>query len=181
MAGNWTHNEPYYRCGFRSEYAGATGKHPRWVYLRERYVTPQLDEWIEHLFDPENLEVTIAAMAAAQAPDDAAAARDEAARKRILDCGKKLAKYRAALEAGTDPSVVAGWVREVEAERLAAQRETRRDDRDRAPDRGRGPVAGQEGLGGPGRPEQGLTGPEHHVPDPRTQAHLPPRDRQARH
>ena len=104
MAGNWTHNEPYYRCGFRSEYAGATGKHPRWVYLRERYVTPQLDEWIEHLFDPENLEVTIAAMAAAQAPDDAAAARDEAARKRILDCGKKLAKYRARWRPGPTPA-----------------------------------------------------------------------------
>jgi len=122
MAGNWTHNESYYRCGFRSEYAGATGKHPRWVYLRERDVTPHLDEWILRHFDPENVDATIAAMAAAQAPDDAAAARTEAARTRILDCDARLAKYRAALEGGDSPTI-AGWVREVEAERLAAQRE----------------------------------------------------------
>jgi len=122
MTGNWTHNEPYYRCGFRSEYAGATGKHPRWVYLRERDVTPKLDEWLLAHFDPENIDATIAAMAAAQAPDDAAAARTEAARKRILDCDARLAKYRTALEGGDSPTI-AGWVREVEAERLAAQRE----------------------------------------------------------
>ena len=120
ISGNWTHNEPYYRCGFRSEYAGTTGKHPRLVYFRERDVTPHLDEWILRPFDPENVDATIAAMAAGQAPDDAAA---EVARKRILNCHSRPAKYRAALHSGVDPAVVAGWIREVEAERLAAQRE----------------------------------------------------------
>jgi len=54
-------------------------------------VTPHLDEWILWHFDPENVDATIAAMAAAQAPDDAATARDEAARKRILDCDSRQA------------------------------------------------------------------------------------------
>jgi len=97
-------------------------------------VTPHLDEWILRHLDPENVDATIPAMAAAQAPDDAAAARDEAARKRILDCGSRLAKYRAALDAGADPPVVAGWIRQVEPKRLAAQRELDGYDRDRAHD-----------------------------------------------
>jgi hypothetical protein len=59
-------------------------------------------------------------MAAAQAPDDAAVAREEAARKRILDCDARLVKYRSVL-GGSDSPTMAWWVREVEAERLAAQ------------------------------------------------------------
>lgn len=40
MAGSWNHDQAHYRCRFPSEYAGATGKHPRWVYLRERQRRP---------------------------------------------------------------------------------------------------------------------------------------------
>ena len=54
--------------------AEATGKHLRWVYLRERDLTPHLDEWFLRHFDSENIDATIAAMAAAQTPDDAASA-----------------------------------------------------------------------------------------------------------
>ncbi len=57
-----------------------------------------------------------------EAPDDAGAARTEAARRRILDCDKRLASYRTGLEGG-DSRTISGWIREVEAERLAAQRE----------------------------------------------------------
>ncbi|MGO8873381.1 MAG: recombinase family protein [Acidimicrobiales bacterium] len=123
MSGSWNHDQAHYRCGFPNEYAGATGKHPRWVYLKEADVTPARDGWLLKHFDPENIDATIAAMVAAQAPDDAAAARAEAARRRILDCDDRLAKYRAALDKGADPEVVAGWMAEVGAERLAAQRE----------------------------------------------------------
>ena len=35
----------------------------------------------------------------------------------------RLAKYRAGLEAGISPDLIEGWTKEVEAERLAAQRE----------------------------------------------------------
>ena len=56
-------------------------------------------------------------------PKDGAIARAEAARRALEDCDTRLAKYRAALEAGADPAVVAGWIKEVEGDRLAAERE----------------------------------------------------------
>ncbi|GAA2447418.1 hypothetical protein GCM10010191_75840 [Actinomadura vinacea] len=47
------------------------------------------------------------------------------ARARIARCDTKLARYRAALESGTDPATVARWVTEVNAERSAAEAELR--------------------------------------------------------
>jgi hypothetical protein len=44
----------------------------------------------------------------------------EAARRHIADCDDRLAKYRAALDAGADPVVVAGWIAEVRRERQRA-------------------------------------------------------------
>ncbi len=102
MSGSQNHGEAYYRCKYPSEYAGATDKHPRTVYLRESDVTPALDEWLLSVFDPKNLDATVAALSAAQSPDDGALAR---------------------AEAGADPAVVAGWIKEVEGDRLAAERE----------------------------------------------------------
>ena len=44
--------------------------------------------------------------------DETAEARLEAARRRIVDCDSRLAKYRAALDAGADATIVAaGWLR----------------------------------------------------------------------
>ena len=98
-------------------------KHPKWVYLRESDVTDALDEWLLRHFDPKNVDATIEAMAAAQAPDHAGTARAEAARRKIVDCDARLRKYRDALEAGATPLVVAGWMKEVDAERLTAEQE----------------------------------------------------------
>jgi len=123
MTGSWNNGQSYYRCGFPTEYAGATGRHPRWVYLRESDVVPALDEWLLSVFDPKNLDATVAAMAAAQEPDDAAAARAEAAGTKLKDSDSRLAKCRTALEHGTPPEIVAGWIKDVEAERVKAQRE----------------------------------------------------------
>jgi site-specific DNA recombinase len=41
----------------------------------------------------------------------------------IADCDERLTKYRKALDAGTDPVVVAGWMSEVQGERQKAERE----------------------------------------------------------
>ena len=123
MSGQMNHDEAYYRCRFPSEYAGATGKHPSTVYLREADVVPGLDAWLLSVFDPKNLDGAVAALAAAQEPDDAAAARAEAARRKIAECDKHLAKYRTALEAGTDPVLVGQWIKEVQAERFGAERD----------------------------------------------------------
>jgi hypothetical protein len=43
-----------------------------------------------------------------------------------VDCDARLARYREALEAGTDPTVVARWIAEVQAERRSAEDELRR-------------------------------------------------------
>ena len=44
----------------------------------------------------------------------------------MTDCDTRLARYRAALEAGTDPVVVSAWIAEVQTERLAAEVELER-------------------------------------------------------
>ena len=90
---------------------------------RESDVTQHLDAWLLSVFDPKNLDAAVAALSAAQAPDDGAVARAEAARRAVKDCDARLAKYRGALEAGADPAVVAGWIKEVEGDRLHAERE----------------------------------------------------------
>lgn len=123
MSGQFNHGEPYYRCRYLSEYAGATGKHPSTVYLREADLLPGLDAWLLSVFDPKNLDGAVAALAAAQEPDDGALARAEAARRAVKGCDTRLAKYRSALEAGADAAVVASWIKEVEADRLHAERE----------------------------------------------------------
>jgi hypothetical protein len=41
----------------------------------------------------------------------------DAARRSLATLDQKLARHRAALEAGTDPALVAGWTREVQKER----------------------------------------------------------------
>lgn len=58
------------------------------------------------------------ASADADEPDTAAA---DGIREQLDASNLKLTRYRALLDEGTDPAIVAGWIREVEAERLAIQ------------------------------------------------------------
>jgi site-specific DNA recombinase len=123
MQGQWNHAQAHYRCRLASEYALANKvDHPKTVYLRESVVLPHLDRWISSVFDPGAIEETCAQLAAAQGPavEDVAAA--EAARRKLADCDDRLTKHRSALEAGADPTVVTGWISEVQGERLAAER-----------------------------------------------------------
>jgi site-specific DNA recombinase len=121
MQGLSTHGRNRYRCRFPEEYAlKAEVDHPRTVYLPEDVVVPELDSWLGRLFDPSRLDETCAALAAA--PEHGESAQVAAARKRLLDCDHRLERYRAALENGADPSTVAGWIKEVRAERLSAER-----------------------------------------------------------
>lgn len=123
MEGAWAHDRAYYRCRFPSEYADVQGRHPRSVNVREEAVLPGLDRWLATVFDPEHLDETCAALAAVgdrSAIDDA---RSTAAKEKIADCDRRLERYRAALEVGTEPAVVGRWIAEVRAERLAAERQ----------------------------------------------------------
>ena len=126
MQGSWNHEQAYYRCRYPTEYAlPRRAQHPRTVYVREAQILPPLDDWIAGVFEPDRLEETCRALVEAQEPvidDDRAAT----VRRVLVDCDARLARYREALEAGTDPAVVAQWISEVQVERRAAEEELRR-------------------------------------------------------
>ena len=124
MQGNVNHNANHYRCKFSSERAPIPGvDHPKNVYVRESAIVPKLDEWIGSLFDTANLDETCDSLAAAGGATEADHARIEAAERKLADCDQRLTRYRQALDAGADPVVVAGWMSEVQGERLRAERE----------------------------------------------------------
>jgi site-specific DNA recombinase len=126
MEGHFSHGEAYYRCRYPAEYALASElEHPKNVYLREEEVVSSLDDWLEGLFDPERIEDTCEALASAQGMVLQDEVRLAAARMALGECEARLARYRAALEAGANPSVVADWIREVTQERARAEREIR--------------------------------------------------------
>lgn len=124
MQGTQAHGSLRYRCRVPTEYGLANEllPHPKAVYVREDMILERLDEWLARAFDPENIDATCAAMAAAGAPDDTDAATLDAARRKLIDCDDRLGKYRRQIEAGTDPVLVGGWIAEVQGERLAAER-----------------------------------------------------------
>jgi site-specific DNA recombinase len=84
--------------------------HPLNVYVREDVVLDPLDTWLAEAFAPQRIEQSLTALQNAQ-PDDAPAV--EAARRAIAECDRKLARHRAALEAGADPALVAAWSTQV--------------------------------------------------------------------
>ena len=121
MQGSWNNDQAYYRCTYANEYATANEvAHPRALYLREADVLPVLDDWLAKLFDPIRRPATVRLLAESQQEDGVGQVVRQAAEAKIAECDVKLARYRAALEAGTDPETVAEWVREVKADRALA-------------------------------------------------------------
>ena len=124
MQGSWNNGRPHYRCVYPTEYGLANHtEHPRSVYIRQDLIVPRLDQWLSRAFGPDQLTHTIRAMADAQTSgdDDTRRATQVSARQILADCDRRLARYRAALEAGTDPALIATWTAEVNAERAAAE------------------------------------------------------------
>jgi site-specific DNA recombinase len=122
MQGQRSNGEPYYRCRYAQEYALANKiNHPRNVYLRERDLVTPLDHALASAFTPARIADTITRMAESQdppAPDDFIAPEASA---RLAICDKKLASYRAALDAGADPAVVTAWITETQNERRTVE------------------------------------------------------------
>lgn len=119
MEGTWNHDRAHYRCRFPNEYALANRiDHPRNVYLREDAVLPPLDGWLASLFAPANATSTIDALteAAKGEPSPGHGAADQL-RAKIDMLDKRLARYRATLDAGGDPVVVAQWIADTQVER----------------------------------------------------------------
>lgn len=125
MQGQWTHDEPYYRCRFPNEYGLANKiQHPRNIYLAEKDILPPIDGWLATAFAPHHLDTTITKMYESQ-PEPEDDSRLDATNQIVAECDEKLARYRQALEAGTDPVLVATWTAEVQARRAEALAQTR--------------------------------------------------------
>jgi site-specific DNA recombinase len=125
LQGQWIRGEAYYRCRYPAEYATASGfAHPKSVYLREVGLVGRLDDWLAELFSPANLDDTCQILATASHSDPVGDHR-RAAQQVLVDCQRRLERYRAALEAGTDPAVVQQWIAEVTATRTAAEAQLR--------------------------------------------------------
>lgn len=127
LQGAWNHDQAYYRCRYASEYATAGSiDHPKNVYLREVDLLPQIDEWLTQLFAPDNLEVLSQDIASADADDIRLQAEVNVTKRDLADCKQKIARYRAALETGSDPSLVMDWIAEVTAKQASLQAKLRR-------------------------------------------------------
>jgi hypothetical protein len=124
MAGHSLRDEIRYRCRYPADYALANDvDHPRTVYVRETEITAELDHWLATVFDPEHLDDTCALLAAAvDDPLQTDSAGIEAARRQLVDCDTRLDRYRAALDNGADPQIVAAWIADVQGSRLMAER-----------------------------------------------------------
>ena len=87
------------------------------VYLREDQLIGEVNRWLAREFAPHRLSATIADLAAAQLAEPAARPDDyEETALKIAECDRKLAGYRAALDAGASPATVAAWIADTEAE-----------------------------------------------------------------
>jgi site-specific DNA recombinase len=118
MQGNWNHGLAHYRCRYPSEYVIANQiDHPRTVYLREDQLTGPIDSWLADVFDPDHIEHSLTMLEGAQIDNTPTI---DFTRRSLAEYDRKLTRYRAALEAGTDPGLVAGWTQQVQRERQAA-------------------------------------------------------------
>ena len=84
----------------------------------------RLDTWLAELFSPANLDHTCHTPGHRQ-PQRPSRCPAAGRPKVLVDCQRRLDRYRAALEAGTDPALVQQWIAEVAATRAAAQAQLR--------------------------------------------------------
>ncbi|MEV4893541.1 recombinase family protein, partial [Nonomuraea sp. NPDC055795] len=128
MQGHWSNEEPYYRCRFPQEYALANHvEHPRNIYLREIDLAPKLDRWLVRLFSPSNIERTLDHLVDAQKATASPQVHEhDAIKRQMAECDRKLARHRAALEAGADPALVASWMKEEQSRKTELEHRLRR-------------------------------------------------------
>ena len=117
MQGNKLRGNLHYRCVLKRDYPGTD--HPRSLSVREEHLLPIVDNWLGELFNPDNIEGTC--MTLEQSQQNPQVTVDELESRRVIkECDRELANYRAALKA-TPSDTVAGWIRETEDRRKAAE------------------------------------------------------------
>lgn len=123
MQGSWVSGRPSYRCRFNEDYPDPGGEHPKSLYVREDSVVPGLDAWLGELFDTDHIQHTCEMLAGVSAPAPEIERRNQSIRGAIEECDQKLARYRAALDAGGALDSVIAWIADTERQRrrLATQ------------------------------------------------------------
>src|SRR5262249_15137002 len=97
--------------------------HPPAVYLREDPIKDAVNGWIGGLFDPANIDATVAALVASQTDPGAGSASREAAGKRLADAEARLRRFQAAIALGIDPAALVEVINSAQKERAAARAE----------------------------------------------------------
>lgn len=85
--------------------------------LRQDALLGPLDRWLASKFEPLHLNAAIEELLAATSLRPKALPEEDGIDAKIADCDRKLAQYRATLDAGGDPATVVGWITETETER----------------------------------------------------------------
>jgi hypothetical protein len=111
MQGQHAHGVAYYRCRYPQEYALSNKiSHPKNVIMREELLITPLHQWLAREFAPQRREHTINTVLqqarVGLTPPKAATTLDP----RVSGYDAKIARYRAALEAGADPKLVTTWI-----------------------------------------------------------------------
>ena len=124
MTGNPNHGRNYYRCKASRDYVRQHGiDHPPVLYLREDVIVDPVDLFLHQELSGSRLTGNLRKLADAQhrrvAEREVGAPDQEQLRLTLLECDAKLSQYRAALDAGGDPAVVVGWIKETTAVQTA--------------------------------------------------------------
>ena len=125
MQGQWNHGRAYYRCKFPT--TTRRRRPPPEERLRARKT--RVDARARRAGSPRCSTTTTSTTPAPSSPASASPTRRPTPAKpqlrdQIADCDRKLADYRALLDAGEDAvTVAAKWIAEVERERKALERQ----------------------------------------------------------
>ncbi|WP_092546296.1 recombinase family protein [Actinoplanes derwentensis] len=126
MVGNPNHGRLYYRCTASRDYVRQHQiSHPPALYLREDQITTPIDRFLRQELTGTALTDNIRRVAEAQYRE-ALAAHDTAGeverlRQTIADADTKISRYRATLDAGGDPALIADWISETTTIKKTAQ------------------------------------------------------------
>jgi site-specific DNA recombinase len=126
MVGNPNHGRLYYRCKASRDFVRQHEvAHPPMLYVREDAIIEPVDRFLSKELNVSTLTANLRALADAHYRTELAEYRagDQTGplRQSIADCDAKIERYRATLDAGGDPALIAGWIRE--ASKLKANAE----------------------------------------------------------
>ncbi|MBQ6643778.1 MAG: recombinase family protein, partial [Saccharopolyspora sp.] len=91
----------YYRCPARTLAPGspALDSHPPAVYLREDMIRDAVNDWLSHVFAPENVDQTVAGLVASQGDSGGVPSERARLKNKLADAETRLSKFQAAIEA----------------------------------------------------------------------------------